>query len=141
MAVTREEMISIVKKIVVLGKESRHDEVYTLYRDLFADPGFTQLPGSDQRKALELMILTKQKPSPEPASFLEAHRAALGPVSELLGADGEPSDHELLGVCHVRLGNEAAASNIFKAGLQIERARGNSASNLCGRLMNRVSAL
>lgn len=141
MAVTRDEMINTVKRIVGLQREQRHDEVYTSYQQLFADPGFPALAASDQRKALELMVLAKTQPSPAPASYLEAHRAALAPLTELVSRDGEPSDHELLGVCHLRLGNEMAASNIFKAGLQIERARGNSASDLCGRLMNRVSAI
>ncbi len=141
MPVTRDEMIATVKKIVGLGKEQRHEEVFAAYHQLFADPGFPELAASDQRKALELMVLAKNQPSPRPPSYLDAHRAALGPLTELVSRDGEPSDHELLGVCHLRLGNDMAASNIFKAGLKIERERGNSATDLCGRLMNRVSAI
>jgi hypothetical protein len=52
----------------------------------------------------------------------------------------EPADYELLGVCHVVLGNEESASNIFKAALAIERER-DAASPLCGSLMKRVSML
>ena len=76
--------------------------------------------------------------------LLLARLAGKGSAGDYLfqvSRDGEPSDHELLGVCHLRLGNDLAASNIFKAGLKIERERGNSATDLCGRLMNRVSAI
>ena len=58
----------------------------------------------------------------------------------MVSAHGDPADHELLGICHVCLGNEESASAIFRAGLAIERQR-NPQSDLCGALMKRVSLL
>ena len=46
----------------------------------------------------------------------------------------------MLGVCHVVLGNEESASNIFRAGLAIERER-SPGSDLCGELMKRISLI
>jgi hypothetical protein len=72
--------------------------------------------------------------------MLEAHTAARGILTGLVSTHAEPSDHELLGICHVVLGDEASASSVFKAGLAIERVRDPS-SKLCGTLMKRVSML
>jgi hypothetical protein len=52
----------------------------------------------------------------------------------------EPADHEMLGICHVILGHEEAASQIFRAGLNIERTR-SPGSDLCGELMKRISLI
>ena len=71
---------------------------------------------------------------------IEAHRAAIAPLTELVSAHGEPGDHEMLGICHLAVGNEESASAIFKAGLAIERER-SPQSDLCGTLMKRVSML
>jgi hypothetical protein len=46
----------------------------------------------------------------------------------------------MLGICHLMLGHEQAASAIFKAGLAIERAR-DPGSDLCGELMKRISLI
>jgi hypothetical protein len=116
------------------------DGAYTGYQALFTSPEFPEYRPEDQRQALKLMVLAKGVPETPTPAMVEAHRAALGPLTELVSAHGEPSDHELLGVCHVVLGNEESASNIFKAALVIERERDPS-SVLCGSLMKRVSML
>ena len=52
----------------------------------------------------------------------------------------EPADYEMLGICHLLLEHTEAASNMFRQGLNLERAR-NPASDLCGRLMSRVASI
>ena len=68
----------------------------------------------------------------------EAHRAALGLLSALVSGHAEPADHELLGICHLVLGDEPSAAAVFRAGLALERER-DPQSKLCGTLMKRVS--
>jgi len=138
--VASEFLVKSVKSIVALSKSGDSDGAYRGYRDLFSDAEFASCRPEDQRQALKLMILAKGVPSPPNETVLEAHRAAVGPLTELVSQHAEPSDHELLGVCHVVLGNEESASSIFKAGLAIERERDPS-SVLCGSLMKRVSML
>jgi hypothetical protein len=138
--VANEALISAVKDIVALAKNGDFDGAYAGYRALFGSAEFVTYRPEDQRQALKLMVLAKGVPETPTPAMVEAHRAALGPLTELVSAHGEPSDHELLGVCHVVLGNEESASNIFKAGLVIERER-DASSVLCGALMKRVSML
>jgi hypothetical protein len=138
--VANEALINAVKEIVALAKNGDADAAYAGYRSLFGSPEFSTYRPEDQRQALKLMVLAKGVPETPTPAMLEAHRAALGPLTELVSAHGEPADHELLGVCHVVLGNEESASNIFKAGLVIERER-DPGSVLCGALMKRVSML
>ena len=108
-------------------------------RELFSD-AFKTYRVEDQRQALKLMILKKGAPESPTAAMIEAHTAAIERLTELVSTHNEPADYELLGVCHVVLGNEESASGIFKAALAIERERDPS-STLCGTLMKRVSML
>ncbi|MES1174120.1 MAG: hypothetical protein ABUL62_07300, partial [Myxococcales bacterium] len=94
----------------------------------------------DQRQALQLMVLMKGAPKPATPAMLAAHGAARSVLSGLVATHSEPSDHELLGICHVVLGDEASASDVFRAGLAIERVR-DPQSKLCGTLMKRVSMI
>jgi len=140
--VTKEELVQTVKGIVKSWREGKLDEAYTGYRDLFSQPDFGQHRPEDQRSALRLMILAKGAPDPEKASevMIGAHRAAVAPLTDLVSNYGEPSDHEMLGVCHLVLGNNQSASAILRAGLAIERQR-NPQSDLCGSLMKRISLI
>jgi hypothetical protein len=139
-SVANEALVQSVKEIVARAKDGDLDGSYNGYRDLFASPAFATYRVEDQRQALRLMIVKKSTPiSPSPA-MVEAHRAALGLLTELVSTHSEPSDYELLGICHVVLGNEESASAIFKAALAIERER-DASSKLCGTLMKRVSEL
>jgi hypothetical protein len=135
-----EELVSAVKKIVTLGKSGKLDEAYDGYRDLFASAAFAGYEPSDQRQALRLMVLAKAAPSTRTPQMVEAHRAAVPVLTNLVAAHGDPADHELLGICHVVLGDEETASTVFRQGLTIERER-NPQSDLCGALMKRVSLL
>lgn len=135
-----EALVQAVKQIVSLARSGNVDEAYRGYRDLFADPAFATYRPEDQRQALKLMILAKGAPSRPTETMIEAHRAAIAPLNELVSSFGEPVDHELLGICHVIVGNVESADKIFRAGLSIERQR-NSGSDLCGELMKRISLL
>ncbi len=133
-----EALVSKVKSIVALSRAGKVDEAYVSYRELFASPEFTTFRPEDQRQALRLMVLSKRiKATPQ---VVDAHRAALVPLTELVSAHGDAGDHEMLGVCHVVLGNEESARAIFKTGLAIERER-DGTSDLCGSLLTRISML
>ena len=137
-AVANEELVRSVKEIVGRAKSGDLDGAYQGYRDLYASPAFAGYRVEDQRQALQLMVLMKGAPQPATQAMTEAHSAARDLLIGLVAAHGEPSDHELLGICHVVLGDEASASAVFKAGLAIERER-SPQSKLCGALMKRVS--
>ena len=135
-----EALVQSIKDIVARAKEGDPEGSYHGYRDLFADPAFRTYRVEDQRQALKLMILKKGAPEHPTPAMVEAHAAAIPCLTGLVSAHNERSDYELLGVCHVVVGNEESASNIFKAALVIERERDPS-SSLCGSLMRRVSML
>jgi hypothetical protein len=129
-----------VKAIVGKARAGDLDEAYAGYRALFASPAFKSYEPQDQRQALKIMIHAKGMPGTPTPAMVEAHRAAIEPLTDLVSKHEEPADYEMLGMCHVALGNEAGAMAVFKAGLTIERER-NAQSDLCGALMKRVSML
>jgi hypothetical protein len=135
-----QELTQAVKRIIGLGKSGDLDAAYQAYRELFSSPSFTENRPEDQRTALRLMILAKGAPQRPTPAMIEAHRAAVAPLTELVSTLKEPADHEMLGVCHVVLGNDESASAIFRAGLAIERER-SPGSDLCGELMKRISLI
>lgn len=136
---TKDELVAAVKAIVAVSRSGDHDASFRTYRELFQRPGFTTLRPEDQRATLRLLILAKRSGAAG-ADLVEAHRAALGPLTELVSSLNDPEDYEMLGICHLLLGNEQGASNIFKTGLQLERER-SPQSDLCGRLMTRLSSI
>jgi hypothetical protein len=138
--VANEKLVQSIKALVALAKDGDMDGVYRSYRGLFADPAFVEYRVEDQRQALRLMVMMKGAPEPATPAMVDAHRAAITPLRQLVEVHREPKDHELLGICHVVAGDEAAAMAVFKAGLALERAR-NPQSDLCGVLMKRVSML
>ena len=133
-------LVAAVKRIVAVSRGGNLDEAYSGYRDLFSSPDFPTYRPEDQRQALRLMILAKHAPRVPTASMIEAHRAAVPALTELVSTYQEPADHEMLGICHVALGNADSASSIFRAGLALERER-NPSSDLCGELMKRISLI
>jgi len=122
---SKEALVGAVKEIVTLSRAGDAEASFDGYSALFARPDFTENRPEDQRQALKL---------------LAAHRAAIGPLTDLVSKHNEPEDYEMLGICHLAIGNEAAAANMFREGLTLERAK-NAGSDLCGRLMTRVSSL
>jgi hypothetical protein len=135
-----EALVSAVKQIVANARGGKLEEAYAGYRALFSSPSFRTYEAPDRRQALRLMIHAKGVPDPATPTMVEAHRAAIEPLTELVSAHGEPADYEMLGMCHVVLGNETGAGNVFRAALAIERER-SPGSDLCGALMKRVSML
>jgi hypothetical protein len=139
-AMSKEALVSAVKQIVAMARGGDLEGAYAGYRDLFSAPWFTGLRPDDQRQALRLMVLAKNAPHKPTPIMIEAHRAAVPALTELVSTDQEPADHEMLGVCHYIIGNADSASAIFRAGLAIERSR-NPSSDLCGELMKRISLI
>ena len=133
-----EELVRSIKDIVGRAKSGDTEGAYQGYHDLFASPAFAGYRVEDQRQALQLMVLMKGAPKPATVAMVRAHHAARSLLTGLVSSHGEPSDHELLGICHVVLGDEASASLVFRAGLALERER-DPQSKLCGTLMKRVS--
>ena len=138
--VANETLVQAIKAIVALAKDGDIDGVYRGYRDLFVAPSFLDYRVEDQRQALRLMIMMKGAPSTPTPAMTEAHRAAIMPLKHIVEVHKEPKDHELLGICHVILGDEDRAREIFRTGLALERER-NAQSDLCGAFMKRISFL
>ena len=136
--VANDALVQSIKKIVGRAKDGDVDGSYRGYRDLFSSAEFAAYRVEDQRQALKLMILKQGVTAT--ADCIDAHRAALDRLTALVSSHNEPADFELLGICHVVVGDEESASNVFKAALAIERERDPS-SPLCGALMKRVSML
>jgi hypothetical protein len=135
-----EALVSAVKAIVADVRAGKLDAAFAAYKALFVSPAFAGYDAHDQRQALKLMIHAKGLPDPPTPAMVEAYRAAVGPLTELVSKHNEPADYELLGMCHVAVGNEEGAGQVFRAGLAIERQR-NVQSDLCGAFMKRISML
>lgn len=131
--------MAAVKEIVTLARSGDAEASFDGYKSLFERPDFSDNRPEDQRQALKLLVLAKRTGQPSP-KLVEAHRAAIAPLTDLVSKHNEPEDYEMLGICHLLVGNEQAAANMFRHGLTLERER-NAASDLCGRLMTRVSSI
>jgi hypothetical protein len=136
---SKEALVGAVKTIMSTARGGDVEKSYDGYKDLFSQPWFTQNKPEDMRQALKLLVLAKRTGQPS-AKLLDAMRAAIGPLTELVSTVNDPEDYEMLGICHLSIGNEQAASNMFRQGLTLERDR-NPASDLCGRLMTRVASI
>lgn len=136
---SKEALVSAVKEIVTLARSGDAEGSYDGYSALFARPDFSDNRPEDQRQALKLLVLAKRTGQPS-EKLIEAHRAAVAPLTGLVSELNEPEDYEMLGICHLLIGNEEAAANMFRQGLTLERAK-NPASDLCGRLMTRVASI
>lgn len=134
-----EVLVAKLKHIVGLARSGDVDGSHEGYRELFSSPDFLTYKPDDQRQVLKLLILQKRTGQP-PESLKTAMSAALVPLTELVSLHGDAGDFEMLGLCHLMNGNEAGAANLFREGLRIERDA-NPQSDLCGRLMTRISAL
>jgi hypothetical protein len=136
---SKEVLVAAVKDIVTLSRSGDAEGSFVAFKALFVRPEFADNRPEDQRQAFKLLILAKRT-GPKSEKLIDAHRSAIEPLTELVSKHNEPEDLELLGVCHLVIGNVDAAANMFREGLTLERAK-NSGSDLCGRLMTRVSAL
>lgn len=136
---SKEFLVGAVKQCMAQSRGGDVEGSYDGYGKLFAAPEFLQNRPEDMRQALKLLILAKRFGTPS-QKLIEAHRAAIPALTELVSTHNEAEDYEMLGICHLLIGNDQAASNMFRQGLQLERAK-NPASDLCGRLMTRVAAI
>jgi hypothetical protein len=137
---SKDELVRKIKQIIANLRAGKFEEVYAGYLELFSDPEFLKQRPEDQRQALRLMVNAKS-PTPKPSqTMLDAHRAAVLPLTELVSVYDDPGDYEMLGICHLLLGNVESAARMYRAGLAIERVR-NPQSDLCGTLMRRVAEL
>jgi hypothetical protein len=135
-----EALVAAVKNIIALAKAQKMDEAYAAYTELFSGALFPTLPEAEQRQALKLMIHAKGLPTFPTPPIVTAHRAAMVPLKALVAAHNEPQDYELLGLCQVRVDDEAGARSSFQKGLDLERAR-DPQSPLCGQLMKWVASV
>jgi hypothetical protein len=134
-----EALVLALKKIMTLTRNGRASDAYQEYASLFASSSFAGYRVEDRRQALKLLVLAKTHPA-ETDAVAAAHRAALPRLRTLVEESNEPCDHELIGVAHLVLGDEKAASTAFQTGLDAERAK-NPQSELVASLMRRVSQL
>jgi hypothetical protein len=128
-----------LKQIMAQARGGDVEGSYDGYKALFGDPIFAANTAPDQRQVLKLFVLAKRTGQPS-QKLIDAHRAAIPALTELVSTYNEPEDYEMLGVCWLLAGNEQAASNMLRQGLTLERER-NPQSDLCGRLMTRISQI
>ena len=136
---SKEALKESLKAIMGKARDGDVEGSYEGYGALFGDPIFAANKPEDQRQVLKLFILAKRHGQPS-QKLIEAHRAAIPALTELVSTHNEPDDYEMLGVCWLLVGNEQAAANMFRQGLTLEREK-NPQSDLCGRLMTRVSQI
>lgn len=135
-----EALVKRVKEILAIAKAGRVDDAYKAYGELFRSEEFRSYPMDEQRHAIKLVVNAKVPPSRTTPTQVEAYRAAMTPLQEMLGAMGDPQDFELLGICNIFIGEEKTAADLFRTGLRLERER-NPQSDLCGSLMKWVAAV
>jgi hypothetical protein len=138
--VANETLIQAVKQIVARANSGDLDGAYAGYRALFESADFAGYRVEERRQALRLMVTLKGAPKPATEAMIGAHRAAATSLGAMVTEHGESGDHELLGICHVVMGDTQQASSVFRSGLAIERKR-NADSNLCGALLKRISEI
>lgn len=136
---SKEVFVAEVKRIVGLMRGGEPDSANAAFGALFGSPLFAEQRPEDRRQAFKLLVLAKRSGDPG-ESVLAAHRAANAPLEALVGATHDPEDYEMLGVCRALLGDPDGATSAIREGLRLERER-NPQSDLCGRLMTRLSAL
>ena len=135
-----EALVAEVKRIVALAKAGNADDAYKGYAALFRSAQFKTYPMEEQRSALKLVANIKVPPSRPTPAQLDAFKAAIEPLTEILGALGDPQDFQWLGICCLVGGDEKRAGELFRTGLKLERER-NPQSDLCGSLMKWVAAV
>lgn len=135
-----EALVAQVKQIIGMAKGGKVPEAYAAYKSLFESKEFNTYSVEDRRTAIKLVVNARIPPMNPAQHLIDAHRAAMRPLEEMIGEKGEPIDFELLGICCVLIGDEKRAGNMFRTGLRMERER-NPQSDLCGSLMKWVAAV
>ncbi len=135
-----ESLAKRIKEILAVAKSGKVDEALASYKALFEDAEFATYPINERRQTIKLVVNAKIPPHMPSKAVVEAHRAAIKPLEDMIGEGGEPIDFELLGICLVFTQDEKRAAETFRTGLKIARER-NSASDVCGSLMKWVAAV
>ncbi len=135
-----EALVAQVKQILALAKAGNVEDAFKGYAALYRSPEFRTYPMEEQRQAIKLVANIKVPPNKPSAAQIDAFRAAIEPLSEVLGALGSPEDFQWLGICCLVTGDEKRAGELFRTGLKLERER-NPQSDLCGSLMKWVAAV
>ena len=135
-----EALVAEVKRLVGLAKAGNADDAYKGYAALYRSAQFKTYPMEEQRSALKLVANIKVPPSRPTPAQLDAFKAAIEPLTEILGALGDAQDFQWLGICCLVTGDEKRAGELFRTGLKLERER-NPQSDLCGSLMKWVAAV
>lgn len=135
-----ESLAKSIKEILALAKSGKVDEALAQYKGLFESSEFSTYPINERRQTIKLVVNAKIPPHMPSKALVEAHRAAMKPLEEMIGEGGEPIDFELLGICCIFIQDEKRAGEMFRTGLKIARER-NSASDICGSLMKWVAAV
>ena len=84
-----QELVQAIKDIIGLVKGGNLDGGYLGYRDLFASEAFRTYRPEDQRQALKLMIFMDGAPKVMTPAMVEAHRAAIAPLTVLVSTLGD----------------------------------------------------
>lgn len=135
-----EALVLRVKQILTLAKAGNTEEAFTAYAELYRSDEFRSYPPEEQRGAIKLVANIKVAPSRPTPAQIDAFKAAIEPMKDILGSTGSPEDFQWLGICQLVTGNEKEASELFRTGLKLERDR-NPQSDLCGSLMKWVAAV
>jgi hypothetical protein len=135
-----EALVAQVKHIIGMAKSGQVEQAYAAYKTLFESKEFVTYSVEDRRTAIKLVVNAKIPPVNPAQHIVDAHRAAMRPLEEMIGEKGDPNDFLLLGICCLFIGDEKRAGNMFRAGLNGERER-NPQSDLCGALMKWVAAV
>ncbi len=136
---SKEVFVGEVKRIVGLMRGGDLDASNQAFGELFASEMFDRQRPEDRRQAFKLLVLAKRTGAPTP-TFMAAISAARAPLERLVEVTRDAEDYEMLGVSCVLLGDPVTATTVIREGLRLERER-NPQSDLCGRLMTRLSAL
>ncbi len=135
-----EALVAQVKQILALAKAGNVEDAFKGYAALYRSAEFRTYPMEEQRTALKLVANIKVPPSRPTPAQIDAFKAAIEPLTEILGALGTPEDFQWLGICCLVTGDEKRAGELFRTGLKLERDR-NPQSDLCGSLMKWVAAV
>ena len=82
-----EELVNSLKNIYVLLRAGNLDTGYAEYQKLFASEAFTSDGANERRQALRMMVHAKGLPTSPTPAMLEAHRAAVAPLTQLARAE------------------------------------------------------
>src|SRR5690349_20231463 len=104
-----EALVARIKEIVALGKSGNRDDAFKGYAALFRSAEFRSYPMDEQRQAIKLVVNIKVAPNRPSHGQMEAFKAAIDPLSEMLGAHGASEDFQWLGICCMVTGDEKRA--------------------------------